>query len=385
MNQELTTRSAMTDGPNGMAIATSRQAQEVQGAIIMAKNFPRDETKSLERIMRACKRTKLAESAMYAYPRGNETVTGPSIRLAEAVAGAWGNIDFGIIELEQSNNESAMMAYAWDLETNVRRQMVFQVPHKRFTKHGVKHLTDSRDIYELVANQGARRVRACILAVIPGDIVDTAVEQCTKTLQGANERPLKDRVRDMVLAFGEMGVTKEMLEKRLGHSLDICIEQEFVNLRKIFTGMRDGMSTREQWFEVPSNSEESKQQDSSTAIKDKMKAKEAEQGTQPTEDPPESKPEDATGEEAQQEEDTEQPSVSDEATAGPDQESFQQQPGESVKDFHVRLTKAIAKATPEELTWIMNVVEDAFAAKVLTKVRHTDLSDRMHKRSEELS
>ena len=99
----------------------SRQAQEVQGAMVIAKRFPRDEVESFNRIMQSCKRKSLAESAMYEYPRGGTKVSGPSIRLAEAMAQNWGNIDFGITELEQKNGESQVMAYAWDLETNTRQ------------------------------------------------------------------------------------------------------------------------------------------------------------------------------------------------------------------------------------------------------------------------
>lgn len=89
----------------------SRQAQEVQGAMVIAKRFPRDEVESFNRIMQSCKRKSLAESAMYEYPRGGTKVSGPSIRLAEAMAQNWGNIDFGITELEQKNGESQVMAY----------------------------------------------------------------------------------------------------------------------------------------------------------------------------------------------------------------------------------------------------------------------------------
>ena len=81
----------------------SRQAQEVQGAIVMAKKFPRDEYAAMERIKRTCQRATLAEQAIYSYPRGGQTVMGPSIRLAEALAQNWGNIDYGVIELEQKN------------------------------------------------------------------------------------------------------------------------------------------------------------------------------------------------------------------------------------------------------------------------------------------
>ena len=71
----------------------TRQAQEVQVAMLAAKKFPRDQVVAYNNIMRACQRRKLAESSMYEFPRGNEKITGPSIRLAEAIAQNWGNID----------------------------------------------------------------------------------------------------------------------------------------------------------------------------------------------------------------------------------------------------------------------------------------------------
>jgi hypothetical protein len=131
---------------------------------------------------------RLAESAMYSYPRGNQTVTGPSIRLAEVLATAWGNIDFGVIELEQKDGESVMMAVAWDLQTNTRSSRVFVVPHERKSGREIKRLEDPRDIYELTANQGARRLRACILAILPVDIQEIAIEECEKNVEGRRQR-----------------------------------------------------------------------------------------------------------------------------------------------------------------------------------------------------
>jgi len=228
----------------------SRQASEVQAAMVIAKRFPRDETASYSRIMRACKRRSLAECAMYAYPRGGETVTGPSIRLAEAMAQAWGNLDFGIVELEQRNGASEMMAYAWDLETNTRQTKVFSVPHERHTRSGAKRLTDPRDVYELTANQGARRLRACILGIIPGDVVDAAVEECERTLKGGNTEPIADRARKMVALFEPMGVTQAQIEKRLGHNVAASSETELVTMRKIYQSIRDGMSAVADHFDV---------------------------------------------------------------------------------------------------------------------------------------
>lgn len=232
-------------------MVTTRQAQEVQAAMVIAKKFPRDEVESYNRIMRACQRKSLAEQAMYEYPRGGTKVTGPSIRLAEAMAQNWGNLDFGIIELEQKNGESQVMAYAWDLETNTRQTKIFSVPHIRGTKKGNVLLTDPRDIYELVANQGARRVRACILGVIPGDVQDAAVEQCHKTLIEGEKKPLVDLVRDMAALFQqEFGVPLDSIETYIGCKSEAFSMNDLVRLKRVVKSLRDGMAKREDFFNL---------------------------------------------------------------------------------------------------------------------------------------
>lgn len=260
---------------SAMSIATTRQAAETQAAMIVAKQYPRDETNAIARIKRACQRVSLAECSMYSYPKGGQQIVGPSIRLAEAIAQNWGNIDYGIIELSNKGGESSVMAYAWDLETNTRRQMVFNVPHIRATRQGSTLLTDPRDIYELVANQGARRVRACILGVIPGDVQDLAIMECEKTLKDGSGKPLADRIRDMVIAFNDLGVSKQMLEARLQHPVEACTSANVVAFTKIFLSIRDGISKREDWFDLnagkPEQSPESAPKSRTDAAKSKLK------------------------------------------------------------------------------------------------------------------
>lgn len=246
LNEIVEARSTTTE------MMMSRQAQEVQGQIVMAKKFPRNEVISSNRIVTACKRKKLAEKAEYEYPRGGQKVTGPSIRLAEALAQNWGNIDFGYIELERRTNETQVMAYAWDLETNSRQTKVFTVPHVRETKGGNIPLTNPRDIYELVANQAARRVRSCILGIIPGDIVEEAIEQCHRTLIEGEKKPLPDLVKDMARIFqDEFSVPLESIEKYIGCKSSAFSMNDLIRLKKVYTSLKDGMSKREEVFELP--------------------------------------------------------------------------------------------------------------------------------------
>lgn len=228
-------------------VESQRAVAEVQAAMVLARRFPRDPQQALDRILNSCTRPTLAEGALYSYSRGGSEITGPSIRLAEALAQGWGNIQYGIRELEQRNGESTVEAFAWDIETNTRQVKVFQVPHIRHTRQGQKKLEDPRDIYELVANQGARRLRACILGVIPGDVTEEAVKQCETTMASTVEIT-PESIKKLVDTFSTYGVTKDQIERRIQRRLDALNAAQMIQLRKIYLSLKDGMSAAKDWF-----------------------------------------------------------------------------------------------------------------------------------------
>ena len=236
-----------------VAIESERAIAEAQGKLVIAKRFPRDQARAYSAIIDACKRPGLAEEACYSFPRGGQTVSGPSIRLAEMLAANWGNIDYGIRELSRKEGVSEMEAYCWDLETNTMSSQKFTVRHIRDTRGGGVKLTDERDIYELTANMGGRRLRARILAIIPADLVQAAVDECSKTMAGGAELPIGDRIRNMVAAFKVLGVAPTLIEQRVAHSLDTLTGEELGDLRKIHNSIRDGVSKVGDWFGVRSS------------------------------------------------------------------------------------------------------------------------------------
>lgn len=248
------------------AVATAGEIARVQAQLCFAASRPRDERKAVDRMLNAFQRKSLAEVAVFQYARGGSDITGLSIRAAEAMAMAWGNMDFGFREIEQKHGESTVEAYAWDLETNVRRAITFRVPHYRDTKAGRRRLEDSRDIYELVANQSSRRIRACILAVIPRDIQDAVSDQVTNTMRATVEIT-PDYIKQMLAGFASFGVTKEMIEKRIQRSLDSITSAQVIALGRVFNSLRDGMGVAGDFFELPTTNEEK-----ATTLADKAKA-----------------------------------------------------------------------------------------------------------------
>lgn len=267
MTNDLTTQfnNAQTNIDQQSVLAqsnASREMEEVKGQIFMAKSYPRNYFEAEKRILDACRRPSLATTATYAYKRGSSKVEGPSIRLAEVLAQNWGNLSYGIQELEQRDGESVAKAFCWDLETNVRQEKIFTVKHVRSARGSLTKLTEPRDIYERVASDGARRLRACILGVIPGDVVEMAVDQCRLTLAGQSDKPLKDRISGALSHFKEnYGVTQEMIEEHFGYSASSFSEFDLAQLTSIRNSLKDNMSKVEDWF----NKDIGKQQSSSLA------------------------------------------------------------------------------------------------------------------------
>lgn len=230
-----------------VAIESQRGIAEVQGRMLIAKRFPRDSALAYQRTMTACLRIGLAREAIYKFSRG-ETVEGPSIRLAEEMARCWGNVEYGLNELSRRSGESEMEAFAWDLETNTRSSQRFTVRHIRDRREGGKALESERDIYEITANMGARRMRSRILAILPPELVRDAIARCRQTVRDGGGEPLEDRIKKMMAAFQPLGVTPQMIIDRFGHPIDRITPDELVDLGGIYQSLKDDQSKVSEWF-----------------------------------------------------------------------------------------------------------------------------------------
>lgn len=246
-------RGMSTTGGNALAAAAEQRAiAEIQTRHLMAVRFPRDQRRAVDQIITAFARPTLATRAQYEYPRGGETVRGPSIRAAEAIAQIWGHLEFGFTEITRFQDESgvgvsAMRASAVDLQSNTHRIAEFFVRHWRDTSSGGYRLSGERDIYELTANQAQRRVRACILALIPTDVVETAMKQADEAVKSTVE-VTPATIAAITASFAKLGATRKMLEARFQRNIDTISPGQYIQLRRIYAAIRDGESDVTDWF-----------------------------------------------------------------------------------------------------------------------------------------
>jgi hypothetical protein len=257
---------------SAMTIAESMKGmQEIHLMCTMAWQRPRDVTACYTAVMKELERYSLAKMSMFSFPRGGNTVSGPSIKMIEMIARNFKNLEWGTKILNRTETYAECLSYCWDLESNNRKSIPFTVKFVRDTKQGPKPLTDERDIYELVQNYGQRRVRSCIQTMIPVDIIEDAKAKVKETIEkGEKHIPYQDRVRNMVMTFAsDFQVSKEMIEARYNHSVDDISKEEMLELFGIANALREKQAKREDYFVFVTDLATTPQEVTAAAMKEK--------------------------------------------------------------------------------------------------------------------
>lgn len=240
----------------GTAIEQSRAVAQVHAAVLVARQYPRDEQRAIRAMQEACARPALAKRAFYEYKRGGQTVTGPTIKLLQELGRIWGNLDFGMAELsiDHAAGQSEMLAHAWDLESNARFSQIVIVQHVRDKNvNGAKvaeQLSDRRDVYDANTSNAARRLRECIRRVIPDWFVEEAEARCLATLENPGDGLThQQRIARIVRGFeNAWGVDQRQLETRVGKPLAEWTPRDVAQLSIVGDSIKDGSLTVDDAF-----------------------------------------------------------------------------------------------------------------------------------------
>jgi hypothetical protein len=246
----------------GDAVATShaREQHELQAMFTVAQAVGRNERVAWDRVMVACERPSFADGALYAFPRGGQQITGPSVQMAREIMRAWTGI---VVDsprvVEITGDEIHIRAVAIDLVSCNRTAMEDRFK-KLVQRKGGWVVPDERDLRELINRRAAVLERNCILKLIPSDVVDAAIDRVRSTMvsaaQGDLETKRADVVRNLVAAFGTIGVTREMLGTKIVRALDSITGTQLSDLRSIYKGIADGHTTPADHFDVASSKAE---------------------------------------------------------------------------------------------------------------------------------
>lgn len=220
--------------------------------IATAKRYPRSIKSFIERATTMATITPdVAKSCFYALPRKEQGVQkmikGPSARLAEIVASAWGHLRVEGRTVGEDAQFVTSRGVAWDLEANVA--IAFEA-RRRITNKDGRRFND--DMIAVTANAATSiALRNAIFKTVPSSYWRPIYEQCLKVSVG-DAKSLDARRKDAVAHFGGLGVTAERvlatLEKRAIEDVDASDIETLIGLAN---AIKDGETTIEEAFPAP--------------------------------------------------------------------------------------------------------------------------------------
>lgn len=232
----------------GTSHSTMLARAEIEGAIIIARRFPRNEDKCFGDIAKSCARLRFAENVCYRYPRGGQDVVGLSVYFAKEAARIWGNIRYGFNVTNDTETERTICCWAWDVQTNTKTQ--YEASFAKLVQRKDKHTKrtewvepDERDLRELTGNIASRLVRNAILDLLPEDFKRDGEDFANDTLRKNVAADPEAHKKSMILSFSGLGIDVNQLELYLGHSLGIATPTEISNLRQVYKSVKDGHTT----------------------------------------------------------------------------------------------------------------------------------------------
>lgn len=179
---------------------------EVDLQIATAKQYPRNVEVVLNRIKTlATIDSETAEDCFYALRRGDgaNVIEGVSVRLAEIIAGAWGNLRIQTRIVGHDFNTITAQGICHDLETNLAVSVEVS---RRITDRNGRTFSD--DMKVVTGNAAAAiAFRNAVLKVVPKAITKRVIDDIKDVAMG-KAMDLETRRQNLITYYTKLGVSK---------------------------------------------------------------------------------------------------------------------------------------------------------------------------------
>ncbi len=226
---------------------------EIDIQIATAKQYPRDLNATLNKIATYATMDKeTAEDCFYVLRRkdkdGNDAlIEGLSIRMAEIIASAWGNLRIQARIIGNDGRMITAQAICHDLESNVA--VCKEVSRSIVTKKGY---TFSQDM-QIVTGNAASSIafRNAVLAVIPKAVTKKIINEVKQVALG-QAIDVETSRKNCIANFARAGVTEAMICQYLGIKAIAEIDKErLFELRATWNAIKEGTTTVHETFIAP--------------------------------------------------------------------------------------------------------------------------------------
>lgn len=218
---------------------------EVDMQIATAKQYPRDLHRVLNQIKTyATMDTETAEDCFYALRRSGNVIEGVSVRLAEIIAGAWGNLRVQSRIIGNDGHTITCQGVCHDLETNLAVSV--EVKRRITDKSG---RTFSDDMQVVTGNAGcAIAFRNAVLKVVPKAVTKKVIDEVKQVALGKS-MDLETKRQNLMQYYQKIGVCQDTLLAYCGVKSieEIDIEKVF-ELRGVANAIKEGSTTVQEIF-----------------------------------------------------------------------------------------------------------------------------------------
>lgn len=234
-----------------MLAAINRTEVDIQ--ISTAKQYPRDLSQVLNKIATYAKMDKeTAEDCFYVLRRKNkegvdEVIEGLSIRMAEIIASAWGNLRIQTRIIGNDGRMITAQAMCHDLESNVA--VCKEISRSITTRTG---RTYSQDLQILTGNAASSiAFRNAVLSVIPKAITKKIIND-VKAVAIGSSIDLEQSRKNVIAYYNRIGVKTDQLLQYLGiGSIEEIDQQTIFELRALRNAIEEGTTTVKETFIDP--------------------------------------------------------------------------------------------------------------------------------------
>lgn len=203
---------ALVEQREELVLATSSAVEAIERAdidtqIATAKRFPRDIDVSVARAKDlACRNRLLASSCTYAIKRAQKNIIGGSVRLAEVMAPAWGNLRYGGRLVDIGERFIIAQGICQDTETN--STVALHVIRSIIDGNGQRY---NEDMIRVTAQAAIMiGLRNAIFTIIPKAYVEEVRLAAQKVARG-EEEGLEVRLQKALTYFEQFGISKEQV------------------------------------------------------------------------------------------------------------------------------------------------------------------------------
>lgn len=230
---------------------------ELDTQINTAKSYPRNTEQAIDyAIQLATMDESTAQSCFYCLPRkdkdGNKKeIRGPSIRLAEIMANAWGNIHAATRIVENDGRHITAEGIAWDLQANVKISQQNKVSIWFGEKNGKGGYQANADMQTVLSNAAASKaLRNAIFKVIPKALVDKVME-CAMNYSVGNQKTLSSKVINVFDRLSKMGLDKDKILDYYGRkNISEITEDDLKSLIGVGTAIKEGFIKIDELFNI---------------------------------------------------------------------------------------------------------------------------------------